>query len=157
SPSIQVTTFNVGNATGSNGHYTLTGTNTVAASGETIGNNGIGVLTQSGGTNTVSGNLGIGAATGSQGTYTLLSGTLSVTGNITGGSGTSTLNIDGGTLTAPGSITALTNFNVGYTAGSYGYFTLGAGQTLSAATEIVGVSGVGTFTQSGNSSSNSVS
>jgi hypothetical protein len=62
------------------------------------------------------------------GTYTLNGGALSVS-QILNGAGTSTFNINGGTLSGAWTTLAVDNFNVG----SSGSFTLADGKTLKAA------------------------
>ncbi|HEY1686721.1 MAG TPA: hypothetical protein VGG19_18315, partial [Tepidisphaeraceae bacterium] len=98
--------FDLGNANGSTGAYTLSGTGAlVANSGEAVGLSGAGIFTQAGGTNTVaSGNLNIAFNTNATGSYALSDGTINVTtGNVNvggspsakGGSGTLTVTGDG--------------------------------------------------------------
>ena len=74
-------------------------------------------------------------------------------GVITSGNGTSTLNVDGGTLSVGGNSINVTNFGVGNGAGSNGAYTLGSGATLNATNEVIGGSGVGTLTQIGGTNS----
>jgi hypothetical protein len=109
---------------------TGTGTMTLSQDGnalwavnEYVGFNGTGNFTQSGGTNTVTGSLSLGIG-GTNGTYNLTGGTLDVKGSVTGGTGTSTVTIDGGSLTNNWSSINVTNFNVGYSNGSNGTFTM---------------------------------
>ena len=64
-----------------------------------VGNSGTGTFTQSGGTNTVSSVLYLGMYGGGSGTYNLSGGTLAAQ-QISGGTGTSTFNFDGGLLQA---------------------------------------------------------
>ncbi len=70
----------------------------LTADTEYVGNNGIGTVTQTGGTNTVTNTFSIGVNPGSSGTYNLSGGLLVVNGMF-GGAGSSSLNISGGTLT----------------------------------------------------------
>ncbi|TXT23052.1 MAG: hypothetical protein FD134_2296 [Gallionellaceae bacterium] len=86
---------------------------------------GEGIFNQTGGTNTVAGNLTLGLAPGSSGTYTLDGGTLNV-GNIVYGGGRGVFNYNGGTLNVTGNSVALNAFV------SNSNFTLGSGQTLTA-------------------------
>ena len=65
---------------GSSGSYTLGGGTLSVTGTEYIGYYGTGTFTQTGGTNTVYGNLDLGYNAGSSGSYTLGGGTLSVTG-----------------------------------------------------------------------------
>jgi hypothetical protein len=142
----------LGGGSGSTGTYNLSGTGSLAADHEDIGDSGTGSFTQSGGTNTVTYDLYLGYNTSGTGTgtYALSGGTLNVGGNIVGGSGLSTFNLDGGTLNVTGNSIAVYIFNVGEAVGSNGSFTLGSGQTLTAAGfEFVGGYGTGSFTQNG--------
>ncbi|MHB8258289.1 MAG: hypothetical protein ACYDE0_13800, partial [Acidiferrobacterales bacterium] len=136
---------------GSSGTYTLSGTGSLSAGWEYIGNSGTGTFTQTGGTNTTTGtgNLFLGASSGGTGSYTLSGGTLTVGGNIVGGSGTSSFTIDGGTLNVGGGNGSINvgTFTVGDSGGAGNYALSGGSLTVS--TEYVGNSGTGTFTQSG--------
>lgn len=87
---------------------------------------GFGSFTQTCGTNTVTSNLILGQRAGSSGVYTLDGGVLNV-GNIVYGSGSGTFNYNGGTLNVTGNQVALNTFV------SNSNFTLGSGQTLTAA------------------------
>ena len=87
----------LGNNSGSVGTYALSSTGQLTATAETIGYNGTGTFTQSGGTNTTS--LSLGVLAGSSGTYNLRGGLL-VAKAIGAGGGTATLNLSGGTLQA---------------------------------------------------------
>ena len=146
--SVKVTNFNVGYSSGSNGAFTMDNI-TLTAGNENIGYNGTGIFTQTAGTNTVTGDLSLGVNSGdSQGIYNLTGGTLDVRGNITGGDGTSTVNIDGGSLTNKWSSIYVTSFNVGYSSGSNGGFAMDS-KNLTADNEYIGWSGAGTFIQTG--------
>ncbi|MBI4938620.1 MAG: PEP-CTERM sorting domain-containing protein [Nitrosomonadales bacterium] len=144
--SISLDNFNIGNASGSNGSFTLNTGKTLTASNETIGYMGVGTFTQSGGTHTVATSLTMGKNAGSGGTYTLNGGTLNVN-SIANGAGISTFNLDGGTLSLTGSSISLDRSYIGRASGSNGSFTLGAGQTFAASFEYIGHSGTGAFTQ----------
>ncbi len=60
----------------STGSYNLSGTGSLTAAYETIGNQGTGTFTQSGGTNSISSTLYLGEHAGATGTYNLTGGTL---------------------------------------------------------------------------------
>jgi hypothetical protein len=81
----------LGNSTGSQGTYNLSGTGELLARDEFVGYSGTGIFNQSGGTNTVDGTLYLGS-----GTYNLTGGTLAVKA-ISAMSG---FNFGGGTLKA---------------------------------------------------------
>jgi hypothetical protein len=172
--SINVDTFRIGNASGSNASFTLGSGKTLIAGFESIGNSGTGVFTQTGGTHTVSSNLTLGVNSGSSGTYNLRAGTLTVNGNILDGSGTGILNIDGGTLsvgggngsinldalilgsvTGTGSFTqnggtnTLGNLTLGLNPGSNGIYALNAGGMSTFINAVIGNAGTGSFTQTG--------
>ncbi len=66
----------------------------------------------SGGTATIGGNVVLGAS-GSSGVINLTGGQMNVSGDLTGGIGTSTLNVDGGTLDVGGNLT-VESLRVGY-------------------------------------------
>ena len=110
----------------------------------TLTNNG--AFIQSGGTNTVTGNLTLGTASGASGTYSLSAGGSNAVGgneyvgNVSGATGTFTQN--DGTNAVTG------NLYLGYNSGSSGTYNLSGG-SLSASNEYVGYSGSGVFSQSG--------
>ncbi|MBI5048893.1 MAG: hypothetical protein HZB54_08095, partial [Deltaproteobacteria bacterium] len=139
-------TLSLGTFSDGSGAYNLSG-GSLSASYEYIGFFGTGTFNQTGGTNTVANELTLGAFAGSTGTYNLSGGALNVGGNIVNGDGESTINIDGGTLNVTGSID-VDNFNVGYSSGSTGAYTLSNG-SLSAVDEYIGIEGTGTFNQTG--------
>ncbi len=92
----------LGGSAGSTGTYNLSGSGAVKATYEYIGNSGQGTFLQSGGTNSTT-YFTLGSNTGSVGTYSL-----SGTGNLSvsfvtsvGGSGSGTLLISGGSMSAP--------------------------------------------------------
>ncbi|TLD70450.1 Verru_Chthon cassette protein A [Phragmitibacter flavus] len=104
--SLSADLFIVGNATGANGTYHMTG-GTLNASGELwVGQNGTGVFNQSSGTVSSNNWFVIGRDNGGNGTYNLTGGTVNAA--TTGGQtvlssfagGTSTLNVSGGTFNA---------------------------------------------------------
>jgi fibronectin-binding autotransporter adhesin len=113
---ISTSTFGLflGNSTGSNGTYILSGTGALSFnSNETVGFLGTGTFNQTAGTNTISGGnpLIIGSQSGSNGTYTLSGGSAIVSGSVavggtTGNSGgTGLLTVSGtGVLTVGGTL-----------------------------------------------------
>jgi T5SS/PEP-CTERM-associated repeat protein len=150
--------LDLGYQTGSSGTYSLSGagalsvTGAAGAAGETIGYNGNGTFTQTGGTNTASGVLYLGYQAGSSGTYTLSgTGSFSNTGNeYVGYNGTGNFNQSGGTNTIAGGNSLL----IGQNTGSMGNYTLSGSGMLSdngsgTGGEYVGYDAPGTFTQTG--------
>ncbi len=150
--------LNIGYQAGSSGNYILGGTSTLSvtsaagAAGETIGYNGTGTFTQTGGTNTASGVLYLGYQAGSSGTYSLsATGSLSNTGNVyVGYNGTGDFNQTGGTNTIAGGNSLL----IGQNTGSIGTYSLGGSGMLTdngsgIGGEYVGYDSTGTFTQTG--------
>ncbi len=140
---------------GSNGTYTLKG-GSLTANSESIGENGTGTFTQSGGANRVGvGGLILADDTGGTGTYILKGGNLSaasetigVTGSadpLSAAPGKGTLTQSGGTNQVGTLIVGSGNINVNGSSGTYNL----KGGTLTADSEIVGKGGTGTFIQSG--------
>jgi fibronectin-binding autotransporter adhesin len=131
---------------------TLTSTNG-AGEGEYVGDDGVGVMTQSGGANDISSgsNLDVGVDAGSYGAYTLNGGTLSVVNNASdeyiGIGGTAIFNQSN----SYNSLNFGASFYVGFSTGSSGTYNLGAGGTLynSLGSDYVGVTGAGTVVQTG--------
>lgn len=146
--SIDVGDLYLGHDVGSNGTHILSGVDQISTDREYVGYSGTGVFTQTGGVHTIGNDLSIGVNTGSNGTYKLSNGTLDVTGNITSGDGTSTLIIDGGTMTASGGSIDVGNLYLGHDVGSNSTHQLSSGQ-LSADWEVIGRYGTGDFTQTG--------
>jgi autotransporter-associated beta strand protein len=89
-------------ATAGSGALALTA-GSLSAGTEWLGYSGLGVFTQSGGTNTAS-SLSLGYSSGGSGTYDLNGGVL-IASAISGGSGTAAFSFGGGTLEAGGSFT----------------------------------------------------
>ena len=93
--------LDLGNGSGSNGTYSLSGSGRLSTSGEDVGDSGAGNFAQSGGTNAISGMLWLGYWSSGSGTYSLSSGSLYVpwsesvgnggTGNFTQSGGTNTI------------------------------------------------------------------
>ncbi len=164
--SIGVTNFNVGDA-GGTGNFSLSGTGSLAAVTENVGNSGIGTINQDGGTNSV-GTLTLGL-NGGTGSYVQSGGTNSVgflldLGNG-GGSGSYTLSGNGllsadyetigdsgtGTFTQTGGTNTITNaLDLAYNSGSSGTYTLSSG-SLTVGGNIVGGSGNSVLTIDGGS------
>ncbi|MCX6879584.1 MAG: hypothetical protein NTW21_38135 [Verrucomicrobia bacterium] len=139
-----------------------------------FGDAGSGTGTQSGGSFQTAAHLHLGL-NGGNGAYTISSGTLTVesdlivgdgsTGRLTadggtvkvrnilfpnsGGTGTGTITVDGGTLNLTGNTIGVTDLNLGERMGRTGAHTLGVGQTLTAANLRLGMVGTGSFTQRG--------
>ncbi len=140
--------IHIGYSSGSNASYTMSGDN-ISTYYEYVGYNGDGTFIQTGGTNWVGTELHLGVNPGSSGTYTLLGGRLYVDGSIIDGAGMSTINVDGGTLAPNPLAIDIDNFNVGYTSGSNGSFSIGLDKSVSADFETIGYSGTGAITQTG--------
>ncbi len=90
----------IGFGSGSQGTYNFSGGTLAEPNNEEIGYGGTGTFNQSGGAHTV-GNLVLGGQAGGNGEFVLGGGTLIVHG-ISGGPGTSTFNLNGGSLLANG-------------------------------------------------------
>ncbi|MBU1055378.1 MAG: hypothetical protein KKC46_16390 [Proteobacteria bacterium] len=140
--------LSVGIFIGGKGTYELGGIGNLSVDNENIGVSGTGIFDQVGGTNTVTKVLSLSHSSGSYGTYNLNDGILNVQGNIVGGLGTSTFNIDGGTLLNNWLSINVDNFNVGYSSSSNGNFNM-TGKNLNANKEYIGYDGTGTFNQAG--------
>ena len=147
---IDVDSFNVGNASGSNGSFTLaTGPSslrTLTAGQERIGNYGTGEFNQGGGTNNVSGWLYLGYESSGSGTYNMsgISLTqLSASFESIGRKGSGEFNQSAGTNT----ITS--DLYLGMFTGSSGTYNLSSIGQLSASNEYIGFSGTGEFNQNG--------
>jgi T5SS/PEP-CTERM-associated repeat protein len=148
------------------GLYTLSGGTLNTAEVAVAGNTSDGTFTQSGGTHTVSTLLRVAANTGggtgqsppsppatAVGAYTLSGGKLSAPTVWVGNTATGVVNHSGGSLTVAGELTlgGIIDSNtifVGESNASGAYNLSGTG-TLAAATQRVGWSAVGTFTQTG--------
>jgi hypothetical protein len=140
----------IGYSAGSRGQYNLSGTGSLSASGfEFVGIDGMGTISQSGGTNSTSG-LVLGVRSGT-GVYNLNAGSLSSSiSESVGGSGTGTFNQSGGTNT----VAANNNMYIGNAAGSFGVYNLSEAGSLSVGSvEQVGGLGTGTFNQTGGTNS----
>lgn len=141
--------FSVGNLTGANGTYTLSGNGILFAYYGDIGFQGTGIFNQTGGTNSINSGLYLGGTfdgAGGMGTYLLSgTGTLAVGGNeYVGYNGTGFFSQSGGTNTISGEL------DLGNNPSSTGNYTLNGG-TLAASAVYVGGSsgGTGALTVSG--------
>ncbi len=142
--------LDIGNSATSSGSYNLSGTASlmVGSTGpiinvgtETVGRNGMGTFTQTGGTHTVNGYLNIGAS--ANGTYNQSGGTVNVSGlNIGLYSGST-----GTYIQTAGDVTAGSVIIGGN--GSNGSYNLSGTAYIAASNEIIGQAGIGTFNQSG--------
>jgi hypothetical protein len=133
------------------GTYNLSGGNLTAPT-EYVGWGGVGVFTQSGGTNSITSTgtngLGIGYLLSGNGTYTLSGGVLNTGATIfVGNGGTGTLNINGGSVTV-GNDHSIT---IGDMPGSSGTVNLSAGTVVLTGNQFTGFGGVGTINQTGGS------
>jgi fibronectin-binding autotransporter adhesin len=140
---------------GSLGTYNLNGG--VLNGGATslrVGWSGTGVFNQTGGiVNAGNLHMGVGGG-GNSGTYNLSGGSLNLSDSVYGGpsyaNGTSTLNLDGGTLTVGNGLVAVNYLNIGNAAGSSGFHTTASGQTTTVNNGMsIGRAGAGVFTQNG--------
>jgi hypothetical protein len=133
----------------SRGNYLLSGSGVLNVYGtEDIGGIGTGIFNQSSGTHTVSGTLFLGGQAVGVGTYTLSGGVLNVEGvEYVGQQGSGSFNQSGGTNTCNNLVVA----NAGsQNTDSRGYYSLSNGAVLnSVGGQLIGVSGAGTFDQSG--------
>ena len=110
--------------------YSLSGSGWLGGSSEFVGYSCTGSFTQSGGTNSVS-SLSLGYYSGSSGTYGLNSGVL-VAAQISGGTGTSVFNFNGGTLQAASGGTLMSGLSAAYAqAGGVNIDTNGQNVTIS--------------------------
>ena|GEM_PF-2442661 len=144
---ITLTNFNIGNAAGSSGSFTLGNGQALAAATATIGNYGTGSFSQ--GTGAVSLiNLNVGYNAGSSGVLLLgTGGVLSVNANeYVGIVGTGAINQSGGTNTIGQGLF------LGYSGGTGTYSLSGTG-LVSANYETIGLSGSGTVNQTGGTNS----
>ena len=138
--SMNVNTFNVGNATGSSGSFTLGSGKTLAIDSEVIGGSGAGIFSQSGGVHTAN-YLYIGNASEGDGRYNLNGGNLTAGYEAIGVAGTGRFIQDGGTHTVSNSLI------LGYA--SRGGYDLSGSGSLIASAETIGLAGTGRFTQDG--------
>lgn len=145
---IDVSNLLIGDAASSVGSFSLASGKQVTAGVETIGNAGTGTFTQNGGAHTVTTVLTLGKLAGGVGTYDLKGGELKVA-SVAKGTGTGTVNVDGGLLTLTGAAIDVDQFNVGNAAGSTGSFTLDLGKSLTAVNVNIGHAGNGSFIQRG--------
>ena len=125
--------------------YTLSKPDIVDYGMEMIGDSGIGVFMQSGGSNYVTDSLHLGRHSGSEGAYTLSGGSLNADSQFIGYDG------DGVFTQAGGSNTARETLYVGSYHGSSGVYNLQGGE-LQAQQLFIGNSGTGAFNQTGGSS-----
>ncbi|MCW8922141.1 MAG: hypothetical protein OQK69_00730, partial [Gammaproteobacteria bacterium] len=166
---LDVDNFNVGFNSGSNGSYAVAAGESVSATTVVIGASGTGALDINNGgsvsnTNAYLGNdvTGTGAVTvdgtgsiwtntgdltlgaGGDGTLTLSNGgEVIVGGQLINGSGTSTINFDGGALSMASNDLDVDNFNVGFNTGSNASYAVGAGESVTTTTVAIGASGTG--------------
>jgi hypothetical protein len=142
----------LGWGSGTTGSYNLSGgtlaTGTGGSGAGTIGNNGKGTFTQTGGTATINGWTNIANATTANDSSFTISGGSSVAnfqGLTIGYLGTGRVIQDGGTVNQSGTGYSL---NLGNQSGVHGYYTLNDG-TLNSQLVAAGVFGIGEFTQNG--------
>jgi dockerin type I repeat protein len=141
----------LGNNSGSSGQYTLSGTGslsvtgTASGDGEYIGDGGTGTFDQTGGTNTVSGELYVGY--GGSGTYILSGGSLPAGGEEFGGEGGGTFNQTGGTNSTGSLLMGVL--------GTGAYSLSGTGSFSASGDEYIGTDGNGTFNQTGGTNTTS--
>jgi hypothetical protein len=154
--------FSVGDQPGGTGTYSLSGNGTLSAGYGDVGYEGIGIFTQSGGTNTIASDLYLGgtfSGGGGTGTYTLSgTGSLSVSANgaeYVGYAGSGSFVQTGGANSISGTSGALLGLQVGSVPGAFGLYSLSNGTLSVIPDEIVGEYGNGTFTQTGGTNTSS--
>ena len=138
----------LGNNAGDSGTYNLSGSGGVSAYVEYAGYSGTGSFTQTGGTNSTY-YLYLGNNAGGSGTYSLSGGQLSASY----GSTWATPAREASRRPAATNSMSYGDFYLGYNAGSSGTYNLGGGQLSGPYFESVGLSGTGSFTQSGGTNS----
>jgi autotransporter-associated beta strand protein len=129
------------------GTYNLTDTGSLSAAIQYVGHQAAGVFNQSGGTNNSTMSLSVGSYSGHTGTYNLSSGLLSAAREAVGDwDGTGLFVQTGGTNIVSGGL----YLGYGYTQwpNASGSYSLSSG-LLSAPSEYVGWTGIGSFTQTG--------
>jgi hypothetical protein len=144
----------LGQQSGGHGSYMLGGGTLGVTGFEYVGSTGTGTFTQTGGTHTVNGIFYLGRESGSSGSYTLGGGALTIGTTAEegeehiGASGTGTFTQTGGTHTVNSYLYLGSDSGV---SGSYllGGGTLAVGTPDSPGYEYIGLSGTGTFTQTG--------
>ncbi|BAV33203.1 outer membrane autotransporter [Sulfuricaulis limicola] len=156
--SVSVDNLNLGSAANTNGSHTLSGTGSITAVYENIGNSGVGNFTQDGGTHTVTNTLTLAANTGSTGIYNLNDGVLRAN-TITVNSG-GTFNFNGGTLSvnqfngdlanlggtlAPGNSPGITNITGNYSQSGAGTFAVEIGGIGLGQFDMLNISGTATL------------
>jgi hypothetical protein len=139
--------LDIGVNAGSVGTFDLSDGTVSAKSTEFVGNAGIGTLTQTGGTNSTRSDLILASSAGSGGTYNLVGGTLAVTASLYVGYGAQgNFNQTGGIATVANG----TSLYLGDLLSTSGVYTLSGTGTLSVTgSEYIGVSGTGSFVQTG--------
>jgi formylglycine-generating enzyme len=137
----------VGSNVGSSGTCNFSG-GLLSGAIETVGENGTGIFSQSGGDNQYQGLICLGFNAGSSGTYNLSGGLVAGGEEEVGYSGT-------GTFTQSSGTNQNLDLYVGYSAGSRGTYNLSNGQLAVGGYpgEYMGYSGTGTFNQSGGTNS----
>jgi hypothetical protein len=149
-------TLAIGVQSGANGTYLLSQGSLSNAGSETIGGNSsaVGLFNQSGGTHSLTNSksvLSIASAFASSGAYLLSAGSFSTAGSEEIGNG------GAGTFNQSGGLNTLTNasgtFALGNAANSSGIYLLSGGTLSLAGNEYVGMSGAGTFNETGGTNS----
>ncbi len=138
-------TIAFGNGAKDMGTYSLGSAGTLVAAIETMGVNGTGSFTQSGGTNSItnSGELNLGNNANSNGSYILSAGTISCDGGETVGvSGTGSFSQNNG-------VNGVVVLFIAESSPGNGTYSLSNTGVINSDTEYVGVGGAGTFIQSG--------
>ncbi len=141
--------INLGYTADSVGSYTLNAGQLLVSAAygtysyEHIGYAGVGVFTQTGGTNDANSYISLGSESGGSGQYYLRDGKTSASTELIGYYGTGAFIQTGGTNFVKKSM------YLGYNNGAYGSYELAGGTLSSAGTETVGAFGSGVFTQTG--------
>jgi hypothetical protein len=162
--SLVLGNFDNGTNAASSGNYSMSNAAVLHVGDfETIGNRGIGVFTQTGGTHTIGGDLVLGRNAGSIGVYSLSAdtgpSTLTVAGDETVGGVASGGWIRGGTFSQSGGVhtigagTSGGQLSIADSPGSTGSYSLSGGTLTASASILVGNFGQGVYDQSGGAAS----
>jgi fibronectin-binding autotransporter adhesin len=132
---------NSASGSGANGDYSLSGTGTLSAHDEIIGNFGAGTFEQAASTNTVTATLSVGSV--ATGAYSLSGGSLKANQELVGDHGTGSVTHSAGSNILTGG-----NLILGNSAGGVGTYNL-SGTGAITGNQFVGLDGTGVFNQTG--------
>ena len=117
----------LGENTGSNGAYNLSGSGLLTAGTEYLGSSGTGTFTQSGGTNSIAGELSLAGGEGNSGTSPIGSYNLSGSGFLSAGNEYVGAYAGTGTFTQSGGTNITAGLNLGLLKGTRGTYNLNGG------------------------------